>query len=128
MRNPESPCSFWTQLELSKYFLTIIIWPFQEQIQKDCLQPPLLFMNKYLDRKFLCVVLCGGISSGRLMLLTTTCPLAPAVLTALDIDTLIVSRPSGHIQLISLSPSSINFSLIIFLFLTQDVFANSDSH
>ena len=62
-------------------FLTIIIWTFQEQIRKDCLQSPLLFMNKYLDGKFLCVFLCGGVSSEGLTLPTTMCTLACPVLT-----------------------------------------------
>lgn len=81
MGNPYSPfLSVFSWSSMIFFFFTLIIGLFQEQVQ-DCLQSPLLFMNKYLDGKFLCVFLCGGVSSEGLMLLTTMCILAHSILT-----------------------------------------------
>lgn len=79
VENSYSSYSSWVKLEL--IFLTVIIWGFQEQIQKDRLQSPPLYMSKYLDWKCLCVFFCGGVSSEGLMLLTTMCTLAPWIPT-----------------------------------------------
>lgn len=82
---------------------------------------PLLFMNKYLDGKFLRVFLCGSVSSEGLVLLTTMCTLFGSFnLYWLKIQTPSLSwDPQVHIQQISLSLSSVGPNLIIFLFLNS---------